>query len=200
MMPSFEFPTTPHLRRHGPVGYKNYGSYRDWLRDEFKFRCVFCLHREQWYGRSGTFDIEHFVPVAINPNGKCEYHNLLYACRTCNSAKQDIISVPDPCIIAFGDCLQIQRTGEVAPLNADGKRLCEVLRLNSKSNVAQRSRWMRMLEALQQSHPDLYREFMAFPEALPDLRRNRVPENMNPGSVHDCCFALRERGELPDTY
>lgn len=199
-MQGFEYPAAPHVRRHGPAGYKDYASYRDWLRDEFTFRCVFCLHREQWYGRKGTFDVEHFIPVAINPDGECDYTNLLYACTTCNSAKQDILSVPDPCGIAFGECLKIQGTGEVLPLNRDGKRLCEVLRLNSTSNVAHRSRWMRNLEALRVTEPDLYREFMSFPDLLPDLRTCRPPKNSKPIGAKNCYFAQRERGELPEMY
>lgn len=199
-MQGFEYPTAPHVRRHGPAGYKDYSSYRDWLRDEFTFRCVFCLHRELWYGRSGTFDIEHFVPVAIHPEGKCEYTNLLYACRTCNSAKQDILTVPDPCAVAFGDCLRIQGTGEVTALNRHGKRLCAVLRLNSTSNISHRSRWMRMFEALQVADQDLYKEFMAFPDALPDLRKCRTPRNTKPSGAKNCYLALKERGELPETY
>ena len=83
-------------RRHGPEGYTNYRSYRNWLRDEFAFRCVYCLHREQWYGRSGTFDLDHFVPTAADPEGELLYTNLLYAWRTCNRAKQAVLGLPDP--------------------------------------------------------------------------------------------------------
>jgi len=199
-MQGFEYPGEPHVRRHGPAGYEDYGSYRDWLRDEFTFRCVFCLHREQWYGRAGTFDIEHFVPVAVDPLGKCEYTNLLYACRTCNTAKRDVLAVPDPCAVAFGDCLRIKTDGRVEPLNADGRKLQDVLRLNNPSNVGHRSRWMRILESLRHSHPDLYEESMAFPEELPDLRCKRAPSNLKSEGAENCYFALRERGKLPATY
>lgn len=44
----FNYPDAPHRRRHGPRGYADYASYRPWLRDEFTFRCVYCLLREQW--------------------------------------------------------------------------------------------------------------------------------------------------------
>lgn len=199
-MLGFEYPTEPHVRRHAPAGYEDYGSYRDWLRDEFTFRCVFCLHREQWYGRAGTFDIEHFVPVSIDPLGKCQYTNLLYACRTCNAAKSNVLAVPDPCLVAFGDCLRIKMDGLVEPLNANGRKLQEVLRLNNPSNVSHRSRWMRILEALRHSHPELYEEAMSFPDELPDLRTKRVPSNAKPEGADNCAFALRERGELPVTY
>ncbi len=168
-MQGFEYPTEPHVRRHGPGGYVDYGSYRDWLRDEFTFRCVYCLHRELWYGRTGTFDIEHSVPVSVDPARKCDYTNLLYSCRTCNVAKSDILAVPDPCVVAFGDCLRIKTDGEVESLNADGRRLLDVLRLNNPNNVSHRSRLMRMLEALHASHLHCYDARMALPADLPDL-------------------------------
>lgn len=199
-MVGFEYPTLPHNRRHGPRGYKDYQSFRDWLRDEFTFRCVYCLHREQWYGRGVTFHIDHSNPVTVDSQGECEYSNLLYACATCNEAKKAILNVPNPCLVAFHDCLRIMPDGRVKALNADGAKLEEALRLNRLSNLVYRSRWMRTLEALRTKEPDLYREFMAFPENLPDLRKKHVPRNTKPEGAEDCYFAMRERGELPVTY
>ncbi len=46
MTTPFRYPDGPHQRRHGPRGYASYESYRPWLRDEFAFRCVYCLTRE----------------------------------------------------------------------------------------------------------------------------------------------------------
>jgi HNH endonuclease len=199
-MQGFEYPTEPHSRRHGPEGYQDSESYRDWLRDEFLFRCVYCLHREQWYDRGATFNIEHFVPVAVDPGGKLEYANLLYSCATCNNAKRDLLGVPNPCNIAFADCLRIREDGQIDWLNTAGESLVKKLRLNSEKNVQHRSRWMRVLAALQVHETVLYREFMAYPDELPDLRRKRVLANSRPESVGDCWCALRERGELPAIY
>ena len=39
------YPLSPHQRKHGPQGYKSYRSYKPWLRDEFTFKCVYCLVR-----------------------------------------------------------------------------------------------------------------------------------------------------------
>jgi hypothetical protein len=97
-MMGFEYPTSPHARRHGPAGYKDYSSYRDWLRDEFTFRCVYCLHREQWTSRGATFHVEHFIPASVDPDGEREYSNLLYACTTCNQTKEAILGLPNPCL------------------------------------------------------------------------------------------------------
>lgn len=199
-MIGFEYPTSPHARRHGPAGYKDYSSFRDWLRDEFTFRCVYCLHREQWYNRGGTFHVEHSIPAAMDPDGECEYSNLFYACGTCNQAKQAILGLPNPCDAAFGDCLSISADGVVHALNPEGEKLRQVLRLNSESNVRHRLRWMRNLEALKLTNPALYQEFMGFPDALPDLRTKHVPMNTRPDGVVYCYFALRERGQLPAMY
>lgn len=198
-MMGFEYPPEPHARRHGPVGYQDYDSYRDWLRDEFTFRCVYCLHRERWYGRGATFHIDHSTPVAEYEGGKCEYTNLLYVCATCNEAKKAVLGVPNPCEVAFGDCLRIQPDGHVQALNDDGKRLKRILGLDSDKNVGSRRRWMRSLETLRTANPALYKEYMGFPDNLPDLREKRVP-NTKPEGAANCYFVLRERGELPPMY
>jgi hypothetical protein len=199
-MIGFEYSTTPHARRHGPSGYEDYHSYRDWLRDEFIFRCVYCLHREQWYNGGATFHIDHFVPVTADPTGKCEYSNLLYACARCNEAKRAVLGVPDPCQKAFHDCLRIKDDGRIEALNDEGKKLKLVLRLDSEKNVRDRSRWMRTLEFLRTSNAALYQEYMGFPVDLPDLRMKQVPENTKPDGAASCYFVLRERGELPAMY
>ena len=199
-MIAFQYPAGPHIRRHGPAGYSDYESYREWLRDEFVYRCVYCLHRERWNSRVTSFHIEHFIPVTIDPNGKCEYQNLLYACGTCNTAKAAILNVPNPCEVAFADCLRIETDGTVAALNNDGERLNDVLRLNRSKDVEYRARWIRTLSTVENSNPELFEEYMAFPDDLTDLRRKQAPENDKPDSVQDCFFALRARGELPATY
>lgn len=91
----FQFPTHPHRRRHGPLGYASAAQFREWLRDEFAFRCVYCLEREQWVNPTGHFHAEHFEPAAQQPNLELEYDNLLYACHVCNAIKQDRV-VPNP--------------------------------------------------------------------------------------------------------
>jgi hypothetical protein len=199
-MIGFEYPEQAHVRRHGPAGYKDYNSYRDWLRDEFVFRCVYCLHREQWYDRGATFHIDHFIPVAIDPGGKCEYSNLLYSCASCNEAKKAIIGVPDPCKVAFRECIRIRADGHVEALNRDGEKLVLTLLLDSPRNVSYRSRWMQTLETLATSNPPLFRAFMGFPDDLPDLRTRQAPQNTRPEGTMNCHFALRERGELPAIY
>jgi hypothetical protein len=144
--------------------------------------------------------VEHFTPASVDPEGECEYSNLLYACATCNETKEAILGLPNPCLVAFNDCLRVMADGRVDALNSDGEKLKQVLRLDSVKNVRNRYRWMRALEVLRTSDPDLYQEYMAFPEDLPDLRTKRVPENTRPDGVVNCYFVLRELGKLPPTY
>jgi hypothetical protein len=199
-MQGFEYPTKPHIRRHAPDGYGNYESYRDWLRDEFMFRCVYCLDREQWNGRDAAFHIDHFIPVAVNEDGKLEYDNLLYACASCNTAKSSILGLPDPCSVSLADCVCIKDNGKIEALNRTGDLLIKTLRFDSPQKVQWRYRWIRTLTALRIQDPMLYREYMAFPDDLPDLRIKNAPQNSKPRSVDDCFLAQRERGELPEVY
>ncbi len=201
-MEGFVYPPVPHVRRHGPDGYQDYESYRDWLRDEFMFRCVYCLHREKWYGRGATFQIDHFVPTSSDPTRVLDYTNLVYSCATCNTAKLGLLGIPNPCEVAFGDCLEICEDGRIRAIGQSsiGETLIKNLRLNSKKNLEQRFRWIRTLAVLRVSAPDIFREYMSFPSDLPDLREKQPPFNSRASSVEICYFAQRERGELPLTY
>ncbi len=45
----FQYSEKAHMRKHGPSGYLTYETYKDWLRDEFSFRCVLLA----WSGSGG---------------------------------------------------------------------------------------------------------------------------------------------------
>ena len=77
-MDAFTYPNTAHVRQHSPRGYASIISFRSWLRDEFSFRCVYCLVREQWTLLPGMFDIDHFQPAVYHPEMSLSYDNLLY--------------------------------------------------------------------------------------------------------------------------
>ncbi len=63
----FDYPEPRGQRRHGPANYAAYESYRPWLRDEFDFRCVYCLKRETWGQVSFEFELDHFAAQSLNP-------------------------------------------------------------------------------------------------------------------------------------
>ena len=56
----FDYPEPREARRHLPANYAAYESYRPWLRDEFDFRCVYCLKRETWGQVTSEFELDHF--------------------------------------------------------------------------------------------------------------------------------------------
>lgn len=195
---AFDYPATAHVRRHGPR-YADYESYRDWLRDEFCFRCVFCLRREQWERRCAGFHIDHFLPQSAQPTRVLDYDNLLYVCASCNAVKGDL-EVPDPGTVGYGACMQVQDDGRVQPLNSDGEVLVEVLHLNGGDMVRYRKLMIDTLAELRTRNWALYLEWMRFPDDLPDLSRKTPKGNSRPEGIADCWFAKRARGELPESY
>jgi HNH endonuclease len=194
----FRYPDKPHARRHGPQGYAHYSQYRDWLRDEFRFRCVFCLVREQWTQCKSLFDIDHWEPRALKPNLENDYDNLLYSCRTCNSDKSSSL-IPDPCKCDYGKSLEIQNDGTIHALNADGEILIDELDLDAPS----RNQFRKLLILTVQlvtKHDDkeLLVLYLGFPENLPDLKRKHPSGNSRGSGLHDSWSAKKSRGDLPE--
>jgi hypothetical protein len=106
----FNYPESQKERVHGPAGYVSYESFRPWLRDEFTFRCVYCLKRESWGQVTGEFELDHFEPQSLAPLLTFDYLNLVYACRRCNSVKLDQ-QVADPLTLLSSDAVAILPDG-----------------------------------------------------------------------------------------
>jgi hypothetical protein len=98
------------------------------VRDDFDFRCVFCLAREQWSRVRGTFELDHFQPVKHNPERRLSYDNLLYCCSTCNAAKRDLV-LPDPCQVLVHDSIQVREDGVIEARTPETERIVEKLGL-----------------------------------------------------------------------
>lgn len=208
MMPTnlFAYQNTRHERAHSPRGYDRHEGYKPWLRDEFAFRCVYCLERELWYpDRAASFSVDHVISQAAAPGLALDYANLVYACTRCNSAKRDH-RVLDPTTSAFGDHLRLGQNGVLVAMTAAGRRLITRLCLNEVPALRERQKYLRIV-AIYLSQPDdariaaLYSDLFGYPHDMPDLRALRPPGgNANPGSEDTCYFARAERGELPATY
>lgn len=196
---AFRYPTQPLARRHGPRRYADFHSFRPWLRDEFSFRCVYCLIREQWGRVTGEFDLDHFTPQRCRPDQAVDYENLLYACHACNLRKRDQL-LPDPAAVLTVGNVRVYPDGTLAGLTSDADKVIRLLCLNSPKQTRWRRTWIRIIELAEESDPDLFRELMGYPADLPNLRRSRSPENTRPDGISDSCFARRERGELPEFY
>jgi hypothetical protein len=205
----FIYPTSPHARRHGPAGYEEYESFKDWLRDEFGFRRAYCLFRERWYPNGFmSFSIDHVIPRSADREGPSErdYDNLVYACHRCNSfrAAQRIL---DPTREALGEHLEVcDEDGSVSGRTDEGKDSIRILGLNDPDLCNHRRRAFLVLD-LKQENPDnplvhnLFLHTFGYPDDIPDLRRLRPPRgNTMAGSEEDCYYARRERGELDEVF
>lgn len=198
-MNPFVYPPPLHSRRHGPIGYADASSYQPWLRDEFCFRCVFCLRREQW-DRCIALQVDHFQPLANHPEKHSEYDNLIYACARCNGAKGSQ-GIDDPTQQLTGDTVIVSTDGTLIGKTDAVQRLIRQLRLDSIEMNYFRRLWIETVTLAMIHNITLYRDLMGFPESLPDLARLRPPGgNSRPNGVDTCYYSQRERGKLPEIY
>jgi hypothetical protein len=196
----FDYPVPRLHRRHGPDGYSRYESYRPWLRDEFTFRCVYCLKRESWGQITGEFDIDHFQPQQIRPDLAVHYENLVYACARCNAVKRDIL-VDDPFVVMSQSHLEILPDGTVQGHDEAARRLILKLDLNSPRLVEWRTMWLRIVELARERDLPLFRRLVGYPNDLPRLESLRPPGgNARPEGLDESWSVRAKRGELPDYY
>lgn len=134
------------------MGYGTYGAYKRWLRDDFNYRCAYCLWREQFEtGAWRTFPVEHFRPKSRPEFAHLEtvYENLYYSCVRCNSAKgsewptdaetADGLRFVDPCDDVVSD--HLAWNGEqIVGLTSAGDYTVRVLKLDELPSELWRAR------------------------------------------------------------
>lgn len=202
----FGYPTAAHPRRHSPQGYTDYRSYKPWLRDEFSFRCVYCLCREPGFpDGEAAFSVDHLQPQANAPMLICTYENLLFACCACNSAKQDADGALDPCSYAFAEHLKVNEDGTIAVLTREGRELVQICALDRPKLITIRGKmiklWRLLMAAEGNNARALQSSFFGYPENLPCLSSLHPPAgNSKQDGVANCHFERRQRGELPELY
>ena len=208
MIDPFPYATDTHTRRHGPVGYSSYKAYKDWLRDEFAFRCVYCLFREKWYpNRADAFGVDHSVPKRQAPELATTYDNLLYSCNRCNSLKVDLEGILDPCSDTMTKHIKALPDGTIQAMTVLGQDLIDALDLNETETVNVRKQFLLFARKLNEGAVeseelvDIIQSYFGFPADLPDLRNYRPTSgNTRPDGVHETYFVRRESGNLPQTY
>lgn len=197
----FAYPEQVPGRKHGPRGYVQYEAYRDWLRDEFSYRCGYCLMRESWLrGRFG-FQIDHCIPQGQYPAGRLDYGNLVYTCPWCNQAKAGV-AVPNPTQVGYGTALRVNEEGIIEARNELGRILVEGLKLDHPELTYQRRLVLRIVRlAEEKNHHALLLRLLSYPDDLPNLRVKRPPAgNTQPEGVGACAYEKRRRKELPVIY
>ena len=190
----------------GPRGYSDYTSYKPWLRDDFLFRCTYCLTRERWRpdGQEG-FSVDHFRAQSLFPQRRGDYDNLFYTCCSCNAARREILLPVDPSHQPLSAHLRLGADGLIEPLTPDGAQFIAICHLNRPAMAAYRQRLLRLLDALANNPTPpaqaALMELLGFPDDLPNLAAKRPPQgNTQPEGLAESCFELRRRGELSETY
>jgi 5-methylcytosine-specific restriction endonuclease McrA len=195
----FDYPNRQDQRRHGPAAYAAYESYRPWLRDEFEFRCVYCLKRETWGQITSEFELDHFEPKSLNPQLALDYLNLVYACRRCNLVKR-AQTVANPFRLLRATRATALADGSLRPHDRDTQRLIRQLDLNSPQLIFWRVMWMRIVDLAKDCDRDLYLQIVGFPPDLPNLSKLKPPQNTRKEGLEHCWFVRRQRGDLPAAY
>lgn len=193
------------VRRHGPRGYSDYRRYKPWLRDEFDFRCIYCLTRERWErDPKAAFSVEHLTPKSVAPQSSADYANLAYACNTCNSQRQ---ATPLPLDVreeSIGQHVFLDANGWYVSKSAIGEMLIDLLTLNRSSLIEHRRKALCAYARAIGRHPGAtgtdFDQFR-YPDDLPDLSQCIAPEgNDQPEGIALSAFARRHRGDLPEFY
>lgn len=191
-----------HVRHHGPAGWATYGRYLPWLRDEFSFRCVYCLNRERWMDTRRGYQIDHFVPQKLRPDLRADYDNLLYLCSACNNLKGAAL-LADPCSISLSECLHFHDDGSVnalLPNRMEGERLIEVLELDQPQLIDYRRIKIGEIKSHAIHNRALYLHQMGYPTELPDLAADEPPSNSRPAGVGQSHLARQQAGTLALVY
>lgn len=193
----FDYPDRPHVRKHGPRGYVTVESYRPWLRDEFVFRCVYCLRREVWSLKKGAFVVEHFEPQAHRPHRRLDYDNLLYSCQSCNLAKSDQ-NIPDPLKVLTADNVLMRADGSIEGRTKLAKTLVRKLGLDDPIYREYR-RLIIDIIALSKAHDSsLFNRLTQLPPDLPNLAALKPPGgNSQPDGLKGSFFNLLKQSLPP---
>jgi len=145
-------------RRKAKKTFKDYKSYKPWLREDFRYACVYCTIHEGEFGGFHSFHVEHFRPKSRFPKLETEYTNLLYACWKCNSYKSEDwpSGYPlksgkgylDPCSHDYEKYFTINSDGVVMGNVGAAKYMIENLHLNSNFLIKTRNDRKRIRESI----------------------------------------------------
>jgi hypothetical protein len=134
-----------HIRTLQPPEFNIYRKFKEWVRKEFFYNCIYCNANEPERGSKSNFAVEHYLPkgVAQFKHLETEYSNLYYACSVCNGYKGTYYAngfvkllgkvIVNPCdhdIDLHIDKRQYKWQG----ISTEGQFTVSKLRLDSKAN------------------------------------------------------------------
>lgn len=168
----YVYPDKPLVRKHDPKGYRTVESYRDWLRDDFNYRCPFSLIRETWVSEK-EFEIDHLKPRVTHPDLVLTYENLVYVYHVCNNTK-GARELPDPSEVCLSECLEVLPDGKIIHKNEDGRIIVRTLRLDGPIHTQLREKWIWLYQKAL-SDQELMERLFGVTRNKPDLTSKRPP-------------------------
>ena len=185
------------FRRSSEVPEQNeYESYRPWLRQDFEFRCAYCLRHEFFFGGGEAGEIDHFRPRHLFPSRVNEYRNLYWSCRKCNAVKgakwpseaqmERGLRFLDPCVEGHEDHWQTQADGVLTAFTPVGRYTIRQIRLD-RPTLTQFREFLFGLQARVQGIEAALRE-----TNLPPLLRAGLQAELNSAAtlLHPPTFSL----------
>jgi uncharacterized protein (TIGR02646 family) len=122
-----------HPKRTCKTTYKNYRSFKKYLKADFNSRCGYTDCPDFWFGGSKTFHIDHFKPKIKNPKLEVEYSNLVYCCSYVNILKSDDEGdYVDPCDTDLNEHFKRDSDGSIIPISKEGNYMHKNLKLYLK--------------------------------------------------------------------
>lgn len=157
----------PSLTRqaHYP-SYRQYGAYKDHVREDSRYRCIYCDVHENELNRdintrNEKMTIDHFRPKSLYPHLEISPHNLVLACQDCNHNKQDdfpgfgrpdgssvdgVAGYVDPFAVNRNDYFDVNHDGELIAKQHPADYMIRVLILNGTYKKKVRKRRIQLTE------------------------------------------------------
>ena len=139
--------------------YANYSYYRNEIREDSLFRCVYCDIHELENGGDEHMHLDHFRPRSIEKFSSLvsDPNNLVWACAGCNNLKSDCWPITDsdscfagkegfldPFVDSYKEYFLIADDGLLVPIKDPGQYMVMVLALNRESR--KKVRELRLLK------------------------------------------------------
>lgn len=128
-------------RAHPPeVTGRDHRVFRQYVREDFRATCGYCLLEEKWAAGLDNFELDHFRPKSLFPQLAMNFYNLYWSCHVCNRVKHDQWPSPalqelgigfvDFCVTSFSVHFDEKSTGEWHGKTPSARYTIDALRLN----------------------------------------------------------------------
>ncbi|MCW8933725.1 MAG: HNH endonuclease [Gammaproteobacteria bacterium] len=163
-MSLFHYQKITHKRKLSPGPFKNYRTYKKYLKIEFDATCVYCRMPDS-LSEEKSYAVEHYRPKSKFPHLETAYSNLFYSCCNCNGYKGSFwpdnsqkamgMFVPNPCDHVMHDHLRSQAEGTIKPHSLTGQWAIELLDLNAPLQVKKRLTYLKFKKTIESQIADL---------------------------------------------